>query len=38
LHFGLRRILVVSQVALSLIFLIGALLFVRSLQKIMSVK
>jgi len=36
-RFGLRRMLVVSQVALSLILLVGSLLFARSLQKIMSV-
>jgi putative ABC transport system permease protein len=35
--FGLRRLLVISQVALSLILLFGALLFVRTLQKVMSV-
>ena len=36
-RFGLRRILVASQVALSMILLIGALLFVRTLQNIMNV-
>jgi putative ABC transport system permease protein len=35
--FSLRRLLVVSQVALSLILLFGALLFARTLQKLMSV-
>ncbi|HZS47069.1 MAG TPA: ABC transporter permease [Blastocatellia bacterium] len=34
---GLRRILVISQVALSLILLVSALLFVRSLQNILQV-
>ncbi len=34
---GLRRILVVSQVALALILVVGALLFVRSFQKVLNV-
>ncbi|MFL6463730.1 MAG: ADOP family duplicated permease [Bryobacteraceae bacterium] len=35
-RFGLRRLLVISQVALSLLLLVGALLFVRSLTNLLT--
>jgi predicted permease len=36
--FSLRRVLVVAQVAMSLVLLAGALLFLRSLQKLLAVE
>lgn len=35
--FSLRRLLVVAQVAMPLVLLAGALLFVRSLQKLLAI-
>jgi putative ABC transport system permease protein len=37
-RFGLRRLLVISQVAMSLVLLFGALLFVRTLRNLMTVQ
>ncbi len=37
-RFGLRRVLVVSQVAMSLVLLFGALLFVRTLRNLITVE